>query len=141
MGVSLRERLREDSEESEDELVVFDQDEIEVVGKGDYVGHGRGMEGHEGDDDDNDKCDMGEDHEECGCGGEDDRAGELLCFLMKLQAAAMESFGGGGDAGSAVDFDPKLYVDLPLKGSLQVTAAAFNALPRGTTGSVEPGSC
>jgi hypothetical protein len=122
MGVSLPERLREDSE---GELVGFDHDEV--------AGYG-GCEAHE-------------EEGECGCGGEDDRAGELLCFLMELQATAMESFGGGSgggggaDAGAgAAEFDPKLYGDLPLKGSLHVTAAAFHALPRDPAGSVAPGS-
>uniref|UniRef100_A0A7I4FFM8 Trehalase n=1 Tax=Physcomitrium patens TaxID=3218 RepID=A0A7I4FFM8_PHYPA len=62
----------------------------------------------------------------------DDGAGELLCFLMDLQAAAMGSFGGGPE------FDPKLYVDLPLTTSLEETEAAFGSLPRcPTSGSVE----
>ena len=66
---------------------------------------------------------------------EDGGAGALLCFLMDLQATAQESFGGGPE------FDPKLYVDLPLKCSLDVTEAAFAALPPGRApGSVEPGS-
>ena len=134
--MSLRERLREDSEESsEDELVGFDQDvgmEVDVVGKGGYGGcHGCGVEGD---------GEFEGDHESCGCGEEDDRAGELVYFLMDLQATAMESFGGGVDACDG-EFDPKLYVDLPLKGTLAVTVAAYNALPRGSTGSVAPGSC
>lgn len=66
---------------------------------------------------------------------DDDRAGALLCFLMDLQAAALKSFGGGAE------FDPKLYVDLPLKCSLEVTEAAFAALPKAcATGIVESGS-
>lgn len=78
---------------------------------------------------DRDDCD------EYGDLDDDDRAGELLCFLMDLQAAALKSFGGGGE------FDPKLYVDLPLKCSLEVTEAAFAALPKAcATGAVEPGS-
>ncbi|KAG0555208.1 hypothetical protein KC19_12G152100 [Ceratodon purpureus] len=138
MGVSLAERLREDSEESEDELVVFEEDEIEIVREGEYVVVGGG-DGGEVEEEEEDEEEGGE-HEECGCGGEDDRAGELLCFLMKLQATAMESLGGGHEVAGEedVEFDPKLYVDLPLKGSLQVTAAAFQALPRGTAGFVEP---
>lgn len=128
MGVSLPERLREDSEESEDELVAFDQDEMgeTVVEAGSYVKdalHG--------------SCEGDADYR---FGAEDDRAGELLCFLMDLQSEAMVSFGGEGGA-AALEFDPKLYVDLPLKGALHLTKAAFRALPRGTTGSVAPGSC
>lgn len=66
---------------------------------------------------------------------EDDRAGELLSFLMDLQAAALKSFGGGAE------FDPKLYVDLPLKFSLEVTEGVFRALPKSpVTGALEPGS-
>lgn len=66
---------------------------------------------------------------------EDGGAGALLDFLMDLQATALASFGGGPQ------FDPKLYVDLPLKRTLDATKAAFAALPRtGTTRSLEPGS-
>lgn len=80
------------------------------------------------------ECDFGDDGDEM---GDDDRAGELLCFLMDLQATAMESFGGGSHG---TEFDPKLYVDLPLKGDLDVTMAAFRGLPRAlVTGSVSPG--
>lgn len=76
-----------------------------------------------------------DDCDEYGDLDDDDRAGELLCFLMDLQAAALKSFGGGAE------FDPKLYVDLPLKCSLEVTEAAFAALPKAcATGALEPGS-
>jgi hypothetical protein len=66
---------------------------------------------------------------------EDGGAGALLDFLMDLQATALASFGGGPE------FDPKLYVDLPLKCALEATQAAFAALPRtGAARSLEPGS-
>ncbi|XP_073387145.1 probable trehalase [Physcomitrium patens] len=79
--------------------------------------------------------DMVEEFGEDGGYGEgvyDDGAGELLCFLMDLQSTAMDSF--GGDA----EFDPKLYVDLPLKSTLKETVEAFRSLPRAPiTGSVD----
>ncbi|CAJ1937202.1 unnamed protein product [Sphenostylis stenocarpa] len=53
----------------------------------------------------------------------------LLSFLQRLQQTAFEAFG-------ASDFDPKTYVDLPLKFSLSVTEEAFQKLPRNANGSV-----
>ncbi|KAL2342640.1 hypothetical protein Fmac_003925 [Flemingia macrophylla] len=55
----------------------------------------------------------------------------LLVFLQHLQQTAFETFGGG-----ASEFDPKTYVDLPLKFSLSETDEAFQKLPRNATGSV-----
>lgn len=88
-----------------------------------------------------------EDGDECRGDGEvdddddDDRAGELLCFLMELQATAMASFESTTDVEGVPELDPKTYVDLPLKGNLDVTVAAFRALPRTSIkGSVSPGS-
>ncbi|KAG6501496.1 hypothetical protein ZIOFF_041377 [Zingiber officinale] len=47
----------------------------------------------------------------------------LIAFLQSLQSAALASLGSSG-------FDPKVYVDLPLKQDLASTQAAFDALPR-----------
>ncbi|KAG6497517.1 hypothetical protein ZIOFF_045418 [Zingiber officinale] len=47
----------------------------------------------------------------------------LIAFLQSLQSAALASLGSSG-------FDPKVYVDLPLKRDLASTQAAFDALPR-----------
>ncbi|CAN6484843.1 unnamed protein product [Victoria cruziana] len=47
----------------------------------------------------------------------------LISFLEELQAAALLSFGPS-------NFDPKLYVDLPLKSDLRTTRSAFRSLPR-----------
>lgn len=49
---------------------------------------------------------------------------KLLTLLIAVQAAALASFGGGPD------FDPKYYVDIPLRFGLNETAQAFDALPR-----------
>ncbi|KAF3339889.1 putative trehalase [Carex littledalei] len=49
----------------------------------------------------------------------------LLSFLQCVQSAALRSMGP-----TATDFDPKLYVDLPLKTDLPATISAFNSLPR-----------
>ncbi|WOL07523.1 putative trehalase [Canna indica] len=48
----------------------------------------------------------------------------LVAFLERVQAAALSTLGPSSD------FDPKLYVDLPLKSNLADTEAAFDALPR-----------
>ncbi|KAL6005633.1 hypothetical protein ACLOJK_006203 [Asimina triloba] len=53
----------------------------------------------------------------------------LLSFLQRLQATALQTFG-------PTNFDPKLYVDLPLKFDLPTTEAAFYKLPRTANGSV-----
>lgn len=45
----------------------------------------------------------------------------LVSFLQSLQSAALKTFGPNS-------FDPKLYVDLPLKHSLAATKAAFSDL-------------
>lgn len=47
----------------------------------------------------------------------------LLSFLQRLQSAAFATLGPDG-------FDPKLYVDLPLKTDLAATEKAFARLPR-----------
>jgi alpha,alpha-trehalase len=47
----------------------------------------------------------------------------FLSFLQRVQSAALRSMG-------PTDFDPKLYVDLPLKTDLCVAISAFNTLPR-----------
>ncbi|THU74325.1 hypothetical protein C4D60_Mb04t32170 [Musa balbisiana] len=46
----------------------------------------------------------------------------LVAFLQRLQSAALATLGSDG-------FDPKLYVDLPLKRNLSEVEAAFAALP------------
>ncbi|KAF3777237.1 putative trehalase [Nymphaea thermarum] len=53
----------------------------------------------------------------------------LISFLQELQAAALVSFGRS-------NFDPKLYVDLPLKSDLQSTRSAFQGLRKLSNGSV-----
>ncbi|XP_058104847.1 probable trehalase isoform X2 [Magnolia sinica] len=53
----------------------------------------------------------------------------LISFLERLQATALRTLGPTG-------FDPKLYVDLPLKFDLATTEAAFSKLPRSENGSV-----
>lgn len=53
----------------------------------------------------------------------------LLSFLQRLQQTAFEAFG-------ASDFDPKTYVDMPLKFELSVTEDAFQKLPRNAHGTV-----
>ncbi|BAT76094.1 hypothetical protein LR48_Vigan01g236300 [Vigna angularis] len=53
----------------------------------------------------------------------------LLSFLQRLQKTAFEAFGG-------TDFDPKTYVDVPLKFALSVTQDAFQKLPRNANGTV-----
>ncbi|KAM0934380.1 putative alpha,alpha-trehalase [Dioscorea sansibarensis] len=47
----------------------------------------------------------------------------LVSFLQSLQSAALKTFGPNS-------FDPKLYVDLPLKHALAATQAAFSDLTR-----------
>ncbi|ERN19328.1 probable trehalase [Amborella trichopoda] len=54
----------------------------------------------------------------------------LINFLQPLQRAALDSFGPSG-------FDPKLYVDLPLRFGLEETERAFQELPRLSNQSVE----
>ncbi|XP_078154536.1 putative trehalase [Carex rostrata] len=47
----------------------------------------------------------------------------LLSFLQRIQSAALCSM-------DPTDFDPKRYVDLPLKTDLPAAISAFNSLPR-----------
>ncbi|KAF3328137.1 putative trehalase [Carex littledalei] len=47
----------------------------------------------------------------------------LLSFLQRVQSNALRSMG-------PTNFDPKLYVDLPLKTDLPAAISAFNSLPR-----------
>lgn len=56
----------------------------------------------------------------------------LVSFLERLQHTAFESFADGEPS----HFDPKTYVDLPLKFSLAVTDDAFQNLPRAANGSI-----
>lgn len=131
MGFSLPERLREVAEE-----------DLELD-------HGEDAEyEYSCEDIDDEECDVDDDdhHHEVLEDEHDDRAGALLCFLMELQATAIDSFVNNVPAGKknmnggGAEFDPKTYVDLPLKGALDVTVAAFRALPRApVTGSVSPG--
>ncbi|RDX83449.1 putative trehalase, partial [Mucuna pruriens] len=53
----------------------------------------------------------------------------LLSFLERLQETAFKTLGNS-------NFDPKTYVDLPLKFPLSVTDDAFQKLPRSANGSV-----
>jgi len=53
----------------------------------------------------------------------------LVSFLEILQHTAFNTFGNS-------NFDPKTYVDLPLKFPLSVTDHAFQNLPKSSTGSV-----
>ncbi|KAJ7952181.1 Trehalase [Quillaja saponaria] len=53
----------------------------------------------------------------------------LLTFLERVQETAFNTFGKS-------NFDPKLYVDLPLKLNLSTTEEALNKLPRSENGSV-----
>ncbi|XP_077234084.1 trehalase 1 [Tasmannia lanceolata] len=53
----------------------------------------------------------------------------LISFLQKLQSTALQTLGSS-------NFDPKLYVDLPLKFDLSTTQHAFSNLPRSKNGSV-----
>ena len=53
----------------------------------------------------------------------------LVSFLQILQHTAFNTFGNS-------NFDPKTYVDLPLKFPLSVTDHAFQNLPKSSTGSV-----
>ncbi|GLJ55871.1 hypothetical protein SUGI_1199660 [Cryptomeria japonica] len=47
----------------------------------------------------------------------------LLIFLQQVQQSALQTFGSS-------DFDPKRYVDLPLRYNLSVATQAFSALPQ-----------
>ncbi|GAB4834614.1 hypothetical protein Ancab_032877 [Ancistrocladus abbreviatus] len=51
----------------------------------------------------------------------------LLTFLERLQETALQTFG-------PINFDPKFYVDLPLKFDLSTTEQAFDSLPRSRSG-------
>ncbi|KAF8379991.1 hypothetical protein HHK36_027459 [Tetracentron sinense] len=53
----------------------------------------------------------------------------LISFLERVQATALDSFGHS-------NFDPKLYMDMPLKLDLSATEEAFDKLPRSRNGSV-----
>ncbi|XP_058732155.1 probable trehalase isoform X2 [Vicia villosa] len=53
----------------------------------------------------------------------------LVSFLERLQQTAFDTF-------NDPKFDPKTYVDLPLKFPLSVTDAAFQNLPKTSTGAV-----
>ncbi|KAG9440146.1 hypothetical protein H6P81_020311 [Aristolochia fimbriata] len=56
----------------------------------------------------------------------------LLSFLTKLQSAALRTYGPS-------NFDPKLYVDLPLKFDLSTVEPAFDELPKSANGTI-PGT-
>lgn len=56
---------------------------------------------------------------------------DLESFLVMVQSAALQVEGENGE------FDPKVYVDLPLKSPLPSTEAAFVDLWRNNNGSVE----
>lgn len=66
------------------------------------------------------------------CGGEDTSlVSGLLAFLVTLQAAALTSSGNNDSA-----FDPKTYVDIPLREPLSVIESAFLALPKIANGAI-----
>ena len=60
---------------------------------------------------------------------------KLLTLLVAIQAAALASFGGGSN------FDPKYFVDIPLRFSVNETTRAFDALPRLLNNTIAPSSC
>lgn len=59
---------------------------------------------------------------------------KLLTLLITLQSAALASFGGDHD----LSFDPKYFVDLPLRFSLNETSRAFDALPLSLNNTIAP---
>lgn len=59
---------------------------------------------------------------------------ELLTLLVAIQSAALTSLGGDN-----ANFDPKYYVDLSLKYTLNETQSAFEALPRSGSNVIAPG--
>lgn len=61
-------------------------------------------------------------------------ASKLLTVLITIQSAALASFGGDKD----LSFDPKYYVDITLRFSVNETARAFDALPRLPNNTIAP---
>jgi len=59
---------------------------------------------------------------------------KLLTLMVAIQAAALASFGGGPN------FDPKYYVDIPLRFPLNETTLAFDTLPRSQNDTITPSS-
>ena len=59
---------------------------------------------------------------------------ELLTLLVAIQSAALASLGADN-----ANFDPKYYVDLSLKYTLNETQIAFYALPRSGSNVIAPG--
>ncbi|KAL3677945.1 hypothetical protein R1sor_020901 [Riccia sorocarpa] len=58
-------------------------------------------------------------------------AGRLICLLQRIQSAAFQTSRASPDA-----FDPKPFVDLPLRCGLRETEEAFSALSRDSAGSI-----
>lgn len=71
----------------------------------------------------------------CGPVGLSIGVSKLLTLLVTIQAAALASFGGGPN------FDPKYFVDIPLRFSVNETARAFDGLPRSQNNTIEPSLC
>lgn len=68
----------------------------------------------------------------CGPVGLSTGVSKLLTLLVTIQAAALASFGGGPA------FDPKYFVDIPLRFSVNETKRAFEALPRLPNNTIDP---
>lgn len=67
------------------------------------------------------------------CGGEDtSNVSSLLAFLVALQTAVLSSSGNS----DLISFDPKTYVDIPLRKPLNETESAFLALDRSSNGNI-----
>lgn len=60
---------------------------------------------------------------------------KLITLMVAIQAAALASFGGGPN------FDPKYYVDIPLRFSVNETTLAFDTLPRLQFDTIAPSLC
>lgn len=60
---------------------------------------------------------------------------KLITLMVAIQAAALASFGGGPN------FDPKYYVDIPLRFPVNETTLAFDTLPRLQFDTIAPSSC
>lgn len=56
----------------------------------------------------------------------------LLTLLVAIQAAALASSDG------SLRYDPKYYVDIPLRFSVKETTLAFDALPRSQNNTIPP---
>lgn len=71
----------------------------------------------------------------CGPVGLSTGVSKLLTLLVTIQAAALASLGGGPN------FDPKYFVDIPLRFSVSETTQAFEGLPRLQNNTIAPSAC